>query len=525
VVVVGIDQSTVDALAAPIALWHVELGAALTAIAQARPRLIAVDVVLPEHSFDYIVPGLDRALLKGIVAARAVNPAGGVVFALQPDAGGWLRPVHMPFVAAAGEGGTGVAAFRVEVDGVVRYLDPEVSTFVGVIAQHLGTVAGAGFIDYTRGAAFDYVPLIEVLKRSQGDDATWLAKQFAGKVVVLGSVLPLMDRREQPAHLAAWETPLVEPPAVLIHAQAVRTLLGDGLIREAPPYATIVLAVAFALFALIAGAIKRWIALAVALAASFAAASLAMRSGLHMPLAAAWITGTVGVAVRSAYDAWNHLRERDRVARMFSGYVSPQVFDGIVDGRLAGRGRAKLAFLFADVRDVTTMTERAAADDVLDLLNRYFVVVTPVLHGHGATIDSFRGDGVTALFGAPEPHRDAPGAALRVARDMLVALARLNEALVAEGHAPLQIGIGLAYGQAVFGDLGSQDRRDFTAIGDEVNLAARLQDLTKQLGCPILLTDGLRAGLGAADQAELVDFGIQPIRGHTAIRVWGCRPA
>jgi adenylate cyclase len=525
VAVVGIDQATVDAIAAPIALWHVQLGAALTAIAQARPRLVAVDVVLPERSFDSVVPGLDRALLKGIVAARGVDPAGGVVLALQPDASGRLRPIHLPFVAAAGEGGTGVATYRVEVDGVVRYLDPEVSTFVGVIAQRLGTMADAGFIDYTRGAAFDYVPLIEVLKRNQDGDATWLAKQFAGKVVVLGSVLPLTDRREQPAHLAAWEAPFVEPPGVLIHAQAVRTLLADGFIRAAPRTATVVLAVAFALLALIAGAVARWLALAVVLTGSLVAAALAMRSGVFVPLAAAWITGTLAVAGRSAYDAWRYLRERDRVARLFSGYVSPQVFDGIVDGRLAARGRAKLAFLFADVRDVTTMTEQTAPDDVLDLLNRYFAAVTPILHRHGATIDSFRGDGVTALFGAPETHPDAPGAALRTARDMLAALASLNEELVAAGHAPLKIGIGLAYGEAVFGDLGSPDRRDFTAIGDEVNLAARLQDLTKHLGCPILLTDGLRAALAAAEQAELVDFGVQPIRGHTPIRVWGWRPA
>jgi adenylate cyclase len=114
---------------------------------------------------------------------------------------------------------------------------------------------------------------------------------------------------------------------------------------------------------------------------------------------------------------------------------------------------------------------------------------------------------------------------LRTARDMLAALASLNEELVAAGHAPLKIGIGLAYGEAVFGDLGSPDRRDFTAIGDEVNLAARLQDLTKHLGCPILLTDGMRAALAAAEQAELVDFDVQPIRGHTPIRVWGWRPA
>ena len=525
VALVGIDQASIDGIAMPVALWHAELGAVLTAIAQAKPRLVAVDIVLPDRSFDRVVPGLDLALLRGIVAARAANPAGGIVLALQPDVNGRLRPIYLPFIAAAGEGGAGAAIYRVEVDGAVRYFDPEVSTFIGVIAQRLGKTANAAYIDYTRGAAFNYVSLVDVLKRGQTGDAAWLATQFAGKVVILGSVLPMTDRREQPARLANWEAPFLEPPGMLIHAQAVRTLLADSFIREAPRALSIVLAFAFAMLALIEGATGRWLAFAGALIGSFAVGAIAMRSGVFVPLTAAAFTGAVIVVSRSAYDAWNQRRERDRVARLFAGYVSPQVFDEVVDGRLVARGRARMAFLFADVRGLMAMTEQNAADEVLDLLNRYFSVVTPILHQHGATIDAFRGDGVTALFGAPQAHPDAPGAALRAAKQMLAALARLNQDLVAAGQKPLQIGIGLGFGEAVFGDLGSPDRRDFTAIGDEINLAARMQDMTKQLGCPILLTDGLRAALDGSNQSELIDFGVQAIRGHSPIRVWGWRPA
>jgi adenylate cyclase len=106
---------------------------------------------------------------------------------------------------------------------------------------------------------------------------------------------------------------------------------------------------------------------------------------------------------------------------------------------------------------------------------------------------------------------------------MLAALAPLNAALQQEGRPPLHIGIGLGYGLAAFGDVGSRDRRDFTAIGDPVNLAARLQDLTKQLDCPILMTHALYNDLAAPLKEDLVDFGVQSIRGHSAVRVWGCR--
>jgi class 3 adenylate cyclase len=229
------------------------------------------------------------------------------------------------------------------------------------------------------------------------------------------------------------------------------------------------------------------------------------------------------VAARSAHDGWHFLRERNRLARMFAGYVSPLVFRSIVEGRLAGRGSGMLAVLFADLRGFTRLTEANSADDVLDWLNRYYGAVTPILHTHGATIDAFRGDGMNAMFGAPEPRADAAGAALQAARDMLAALAPLNAALRHEGRPPLHIGIGLGYGLAAFGDVGSRDRRDFTAIGDPVNLAARLQDLTKQLDCPILMTHALYDDLSAPLKKDLVDFGVQQIRGHSAVRVWGCR--
>jgi adenylate cyclase len=130
---------------------------------------------------------------------------------------------------------------------------------------------------------------------------------------------------------------------------------------------------------------------------------------------------------------------------------------------------------------------------------------------------------MNAMFGAPEPRADAASAALQAAREMLAALAELNAALRREGRPPLQIGIGLGFGPAVFGDVGSRDRRDFTAIGDPVNLAARLQDLTKQLDCPILMTGALYDDLSLPMKEGLVDFGVQPIRGHSAVHVWGSR--
>jgi adenylate cyclase len=269
--------------------------------------------------------------------------------------------------------------------------------------------------------------------------------------------------------------------------------------------------------------VLRWVLLGAALLLLLAGATFALDRGVFVALGPALLAGPLAAAARSGFDGWRYLVDRNRVARTFAGYVSPQVFDAVLEGKVLTRGQGRLAFLFADVRGFTTLTESTPAGEVLDWLNAYYAAVTPILHAHGATIDSFRGDGVTALFGAPLPLPDAAANALRAAQAMLLAVDALNRNPPTAGAPPIRIGIGLAYGDAVFGDLGSPDRRDFTAIGDDVNVAARLQDLTKPLDCPILLTDAMRAVLPAPEQAQLVDFGEQSIKGHTPVRVWGWR--
>jgi adenylate cyclase len=102
---------------------------------------------------------------------------------------------------------------------------------------------------------------------------------------------------------------------------------------------------------------------------------------------------------------------------------------------------------------------------------------------------------------------------------MVAALKQLNEEFVAEGLPHLKIGIGINYGKAVVGIIGSTERNNYSAIGDAVNVASRVEGLTKRLGAPIVLTESLKAQLG--DAFEFVDFGEQAIRGHTAMHLWG----
>ena len=537
ILIVGIDEATLDRAGVPIALVHGVLGRALEAISSAGARAIAIDLVLPERSFDHLAPGSDAALVRGLSSAGRRTP---VVFVLEPDADGRLRVPFAPFAAAVGEHGLVTAQLPVDSDGVVRRFDPRLSvpglrTLAGEISYRLGRAADAtepGWIDYTRGAAFTYVPLIDVAEPATDGRAARLREQFAGRVVVIGSVLPYVDRVAQPVSLLAWEYPRTAPPAVVIHAQLLRSVLGAGLIRAAPVWLAAGLALALAAIGWLPWLGWRWAALSLAAGGALVLATLLHALGWRLGIAAPCSAGLLAATVRTSMDVASARRERARLTRTFGGYVSPQVFEAIVAGRLGtGTGRREMAFLFADLRGFTAWSEATEPERVFEVLNRYFAAVTPYIHRHGGTIDNFRGDGLMVLFGAPELHADPCRAAFDAARDIVLHGRRLLDAMPGSARAGLDLAVGISCGEAVYGDLGSGERKDFTAIGDAVNVAARLQDLSKSLGYPVLMTMTVFTRLAPMAQAVRGPgdpvprpLGEVALRGHSPVSIAGWRP-
>jgi len=537
ILTVGIDESTLQRAGVPIALIHGLLGQALEVISSAGARAIAVDLVLPDRSFDRLSPGSDAALIRGLSRAAHRAP---LVFVLEPDAGGHLRVPFAPFAAVVGEHGLVTAQLPVDPDGVVRRFDPQLTapglrTLAGEISVRLGRTASAaarGWIDYTRGAAFSYVPLIDVAEAVGSDHGAALRKRFEGKVVVIGSVLPYVDRAAQPVSLLAWEYPATAPPSVVIHAQLLRCVLGAGLIRAVPGWLVAGLALALAVIGWMPPVSWRWVALGLASVAGLVVATLLHAAGWRLGVSAPILSGLIAAAVRTSRDVTLARRERARLTQVFGGYVSPQVFEAIVGGRLgAATGRREMAFLFADLRGFTAWSEATEPGRIFEVLNRYFAAVTPHIHRHGGTIDNFRGDGLMVLFGAPEPHADPCRAAFEAACDIVEHGRRLLDSIPDSALAGLDLAVGIAYGEAVFGDLGSGERKDFTAIGDVVNVAARLQDLSKSLGFPVLMTMAVFERLDPAScpDRDSGDPGPRPLgevalRGHSPVSIAGWRP-
>ncbi len=527
VVVVGFNEATAGVLREPQTLWHPHIGRFLQAMAGAGAAVVGVDVVLPERSFESIVPGYDRSLLTGILIARRTTP---IVLALTDDPAGQTRPVYPAFITAAGKDATGYALLPLDADGVVRRFDERIEwegkavpTLAGQMARRLGKPVGSGLIDFASGGKFDFVPLQTVLAWYEAGDSAQLERSFGGKAVLLGSVLKYGDRLAAPVNLLAWDPQASNVPGVLLHAQVLRNLLNDGLIRPVATWVPFLLA-------LVAGLLWLWtlrpamalLILAAVWAGCLVASTLALARGFDLPVATVMFVAALAIAGRQALETALNLRERRRLRSAFGGYVSPAVMQEILAGKLSpapGGVKQFACVLFSDIRDYTALSEHQSPEKTIAFLNAYFERIVPIIHARGGTVISFMGDGIMAVFGAPKTLPNPCAAAFDAATAMLAERQRMNLAPASGGQPSLQIGIGLHAGEGVAGHIGAASRHEYSMIGDVTNVASRFEGLTKEVGYRLVCSRAVFDQLG--DRSGVVSLGPHEIRGHSPVEIFG----
>jgi class 3 adenylate cyclase len=204
----------------------------------------------------------------------------------------------------------------------------------------------------------------------------------------------------------------------------------------------------------------------------------------------------IGQLARSFNEMLTGLEESERLRTAFGSYVSPDVADRVMaEGELLDGEDAEVTVLFVDICDFTSFAERSTARETVTYLNDFFGLVVPLIEKHGGHANKFIGDGVMAVFGAPERFDDHASRALDAALD-------ISASVDGRYSGTLRVGIGLNSGPVSVGSVGGGGRLEFTVIGDTVNVAARVEHLTRETGDPVLLTEASRGLLDGSVEVE-----------------------
>lgn len=331
---------------------------------------------------------------------------------------------------------------------------------------------------------------------------------FRGKIVLIGATtITLQDIYPTPFS-ATRPTPGVE-----IVANTIDTLINRKFITYAPPWMELLLIVLAAVVAYFITASKRPALTIILVGVSifvYVVAAFLLFSGQRyvLPTIAPIIMLFLGVILPTLEQAVSQEREKRRVRNLFSRFISPEMVDQMMRTQDINslNKRADLTIIFTDIRGFTTLSEKMTPEGVVALLNPYLEAMSQVIYKHGGTVDKYEGDAIIAFFGEPVPYKDHAARALRASLDMRKALIELKEKWAAEGRpSQIEMGVGINSGEVFVGLLGSEQRINYTVIGDNANLAARLQDLTKAYAWPILISESTYQQVKEEFDCELAD--------------------
>jgi adenylate cyclase len=421
-------------------------------------------------------------------------------------------------------------SFAPDADGAIRRLPWSIDglrTF-GVVLAEAATGKAVPRSSFPKnGAPIDFTGPPSHVRSISFSDV--LARRFPpglfrGKVAIVGPTAPSL----QDVHATSASRSDLMPGAE-INANAFETVRRDLPLSTSPRGVNVLLILLLACAAPLASlrlSSLRAALVGAGLGLAYAVgAQLAFGAGLIVPFTypilalALSLLGTL--AVNYVIEAF----ERERVRQTFARFVPEAVVDDALaatgDGLRLGGVRRQCTVLFSDVRSFTTFSETREPDEVIEVLNRYLGEMTDAIMANGGTLISYIGDGIMALFGAPIEQDDHADRAIAAAREMVgPRLDRVNAWLAERGLEPFAIGIGINSGPVMAGNVGSEQRLEYTAIGDTCNTASRLEGMTKGTGRTVFIASATRAMLKrAANDLEFV--GDLPVRGRTQrLAVW-----
>ena len=510
-------------------------------LGDAGAKAIGLDILIDQAT----EPEKDARL---IAAIRAFD---GPVVLAWADARAGLRPAQNAFLAdfiARSGAIPGFATVLYDRDGVVRRFTVEeagspVRSFPAALIEATGGEArpDSGLIDWRRetadgSPAFQILPSQTVLNPAM--PKALFTGWFGGRYVLIGADLEQTDRHQ--TSLAVDPTISNRTsPGVLLHAHVLSQLL-DGrevLNIDVGGAGGAALVALMALLGVAVGISNRSPALKLGGLTLAAAAWLALAAwlssmgGPYVPVAPTLLALGVAFGLGAAAEAFLSNRDKQFIRQAFSHYLEPAMVDRLArdrDSLRLGGEKREISFIFTDIAGFTEMSERLPPEKLTGLLNEYFDGLSDIIARHHGCIDKFIGDAVVALFGALTPEPDHAYDAIACAAEMDAFAEEFRRR-----HADLGLGItriGVHTGVAAVGNFGGRKRFDYTAMGDAMNTAARLESINKRLGTRVTVSAAARAAAmrhaAGRDVPPMRRVGRVALKGKSGfLEVWNIDPA
>ena len=531
--VVAMDWATLRSprtIAMPRALFAPIWGPMIDGLVEAGAVVVTFDFVF-EFSGNAFIPNYDRPFLASLARNRR-----HVVLGRNAD----VNPA-LPFLIAAGGRGDATAVALSELtpdsDGVVRtvqqsFLDTQgvaYPTLSGASVLRAGQALNGGPVRYLPGGRLeDVIPtwsmndVLACLEQPGGREV--LRRAVNGRVIFLGSTLPEEDRKVAADHFLLTHAMPPPPlpsttgegctlnrlgpsfpisgsvPGVYLHAAATAAVLEDRVLRDAPLYVVALAAAAAAAAASLA-------CLVLEAGAGLMIVGLLLLGGLalswSLPLLGVWLP--VGhaeagcLAAMALSQLMRYLAEERRAKHLqalFGHYLAPQVVQQMSDAdshpELGGETR-DITCMFADLSGFTALSGRLSPGDLLQVTNRFLACIVRAVDDTGGYVDKFIGDAVMAIWNAPGEVPDHPARAIAAAMAAAEAIQHEADLAAAQGEPAFAVKIGLNSGSAVVGNVGAEERYNYTAIGATVNIASRLEPLPAIYHCAVMVSEATAA--------------------------------
>ncbi|MDA0172230.1 adenylate/guanylate cyclase domain-containing protein [Solirubrobacter taibaiensis] len=527
VVLVGFDDITFEQLNEQ---WPFPRGfhaKAITALKAAGARSIAYDVQFTEPSGE-----TEEDIKNDNALIEAVRKAGNVVLSTtEVGPGGTTRVLGGGEALKASRGTAASTSYATDADGRIRRMmfdqDGLESFPLAAVRVAQGGKAVAlpdgdsAYIEFPGGlGTVRKIPFSEVYK------GTFPKSAVRGKIVVVGSTATSL----QDFHRTATSGDSTMAGAE-IQADAIQTVLNDFPLRPVPWWVNALIVIVLgALTPLLALRFKMGLAIAAglfALAAFVIAAQILFENGALLAGIYPIVAAVAGLLATGAIHGLTVAFEREQARDAFARFVPEAVVDQVLadaEGVRLGGVRGEATVMFSDLRGFTSFSETLEPERVIESLNMYLTQMSEAILDHGGTLVAYMGDGIMAVFGAPLKQEDHADRALEAARDMLGRMDGFNGWLREQGlHDGFKMGIGLNSGPVMSGNVGSERRLEYTALGDTTNTAARLEGMTKGTPHQLYISDTTRQALTRPVE-DIVEVGEAEVRGRKAkVKLWSLR--